>query len=602
MSGPGRRAVLPPAGYRKPSNLSADGLVVHVVGQGGADHGTFDFRDCAGPDSFRRELVAAFAFCASASGTWGSAVTCDGYAQRLRQFLSFAASASPPVTDAAKISPAVWNTWTLPKPRRRQLRVVLLEVASLPADTRARMQTQRIRGGPTTTQESYSLEEFKDIRAAADKAVSAALRRIETNTAVLERWRAGEIAQGCSEWWWGWLLDHLARTGCLPRATVSTTGVGYFSRRVRRMLGDGGGSEALARLYPTYEEMGAAAVLLICHEAWNLSVIKTMQVPEVWPNADSSSASPAIHRVEVDKPRRGPRLRHGSNNLVDVGEGSSGRAIRQVLAFTAQARATLAYLGAPSTSLLLARRSKALEGGRVFADGTAAEEAIKAWSDMVGLAGGDGAVKVGARRLRRSVQVLYGAPRNNSLRTHQDVYLLRDEQVREESGEVVAAGLAEAICHAEAAVRMRVVPEATGSGSYDAEQVAKQTGLADGTAVQVVQGQLDTAVAACTDFEHSPFTPSGPCAVSFLLCFACPNALATGRHLPRIVYLHQALETLRSAVETATWAADWAEHHSRVVDLLHAHTTEAERAGLRAQLTEPDRELIDGMLERRLDP
>jgi len=124
--------------YRKPSNLSVDGLVVHAVGQGGQDHGAYDFRDCPGPDAFTRELVAAFARCASASGTWGSAHTCGNYAQRVRQFLVFAASCQPPVTTLAQITPAVWHTWTLPKPRRRQLRV-LLEVASLPADTRARM-------------------------------------------------------------------------------------------------------------------------------------------------------------------------------------------------------------------------------------------------------------------------------------------------------------------------------------------------------------------------------------------------------------------------------------------------------------------------------
>ena len=74
-----------------------------------------------------------------------------------------------------------------------------------------------------------------------------------------------------------------------------------------------------------------------------------------------------------------------------------------------------------------------------------------------------------------------------------------------------------------------------------------------------------------------------------------------GRHLPRIVYLHQVLEGLRSAVDTATWTADWAEHHGRIADLVSAHTTEAGRAALRAQLTGHDRDLIDRMLDRRLD-
>lgn len=601
MNGTGRRAALPTAAYHKQDNLGADGLVVHAVGQGGQDHGAYDFRDCPGPEAFKRELVAAFARCASASGTWGSAHTCGNYAQRLRQFLAFAASCWPPVTTVAQLTPAVWNTWTLPKPRRRQLRVVLLEIAALPVDTRARMQAQRTRAGRRPSQASYSLREFTQIRAAAGQTVRAAMRRIETSIGLLQRWRAGEIPGDIPDWWWGWVLDHLDRTGELPRSTVSTTGVRYFSKPVRRLLGPGGGPDALARLYPTYEEMGAAAVLLICHEGWNLSVLQTMRVPDQAPNADADTASPVIHRVDTDKPRRGPRRRHGSNNLVDLGEGSPGRAIQQVLALTGQARATLDRLGTPSTSLLLGRRTKALEGGSVFADGAAAEGAISAWSDSAGLVGGDGPLRVRARRLRRSVQVLYGGPRNNSVGTHEDVYLLRDEQVRDESTEVVAAGLAEAVEHAQDRVRMSVVSQATGATAQDAEQVATQTGLTPGTAAQVVAGRLDTAVAACTDFDHSPFTPSGPCAVSFLLCLACPNAVATGRHLPRIVYLHQALEALRCVVDTATWAADWAEHHGRVADLVGAHTTEAERAALRSQVTDQDRELIDRMLDRRLD-
>lgn len=501
----------------------------------------------------------------------------------------------------SQISPAVWNTWTLPKPRRRQLRVVLLEIATLPALTRARMQTQRTRATPKTSQASYSLREFTDIRSAATRTVRCAIRRIEDNTSLLRRWRAGEATEDSPGWWWGWLLDHISRTGELPRNTVSTTGHRYFSKPVRRLLGPGGGAAALARLYPTYEEMGAAAVLLICHEAWNLSVLQAMRLPGQWPNADADAAEPAIHRVDTDKPRRGPRARHGSNNLLDVGEGSAGRALRQVVALTAQARATLEHRGTPSESLLLGRRAKALEGGDVFADGAAAEHAIKAWSDSAALTGDDGPVRVRARMLRRTVQVLYGGPRNNTVRTHEDVYLLRDEQVRDESGQVIADGLADAVEHAQARVRMRLVPQATGTSSHDVEQVAKQIGLTADAATQVVAGQWDTAVAACADFEHSPFTASGPCAVSFLLCFACPNAVATGRHLPRILYLHQALQALRAAVDAATWAADWAAHHARVTELVTTHTTPAERAGLRAQLADRDRELIDRMLDRRLD-
>jgi uncharacterized membrane protein len=93
-----------------------------------------------------------------------------------------------------------------------------------------------------------------------------------------------------------------------------------------------------------------------------------------------------------------------------------------------------------------------------------------------------------------------------------------------------------------------------------------------------------------------------PCAVSFLLCFACRNAVATGRDLPRIAYLHQALESLRSAVTPAVWAADWATHHARIGDFLTTYTTTDARPQLVAAVADSERELIHAMLERRLDP
>ena len=115
-----------------------------------------------------------------------------------------------------------------------------------------------------------------------------------------------------------------------------------------------------------------------------------------------------------------------------------------------------------------------------------------------------------------------------------------------------------------------------------------------------MSGQWDTALASCTDYEHSPFTPAGPCAVSFLLCLACPNAVATARHLPRLVHLHDALEQLRGSVPGSVWDLDWAPHWSRLTDLLDRHTTIDERSNARRQLTDTDRAIIDAVLTRRL--
>ncbi|WP_327723682.1 hypothetical protein [Streptomyces europaeiscabiei] len=115
---------------------------------------------------------------------------------------------------------------------------------------------------------------------------------------------------------------------------------------------------------------------------------------------------------------------------------------------------------------------------------------------------------------------------------------------------------------------MRLVEEIDAEGEVSAELVAKEAGIDVEVARRIVAGRLRTPVASCADFLNSDHSAARmPCTVSFLLCFACRNAVATGRYLPRIAYLHQALESLRSAVTPAVWAADWATH---LKDLFYA--------------------------------
>lgn len=156
--------------------------------------------------------------------------------------------------------------------------------------------------------------------------------------------------------------------------------------------------------------------------------------------------------------------------------------------------------------------------------------------------------------------------------------------------------------HARATVQMRVIAAQEVDGHDDARVIAERAGLPLEVARQVASGNLDTAVGACEDVEHSPLSGGSLCRVSFLLCFACPNALATARHLPRIVYLFQALESLRSVAPAAVWKADWEAHHRRVSDLLDQHTDPRQHPALLARFSGTERDLIDRLLERRLDP
>lgn len=596
MSPTGRRAPLPPSTYRRREIVDATGLVVRPVGQGGEDLGTYDFSMSPGALVLRKELAAAFA--RRARSHWDSAASCYTYAKSVQHFLrKISAYDNPPIASVCDLTPEAWKAWSeLPGStvRVRHLSLLLRELPGLPTAvlTASSKRRQFVAAKP---KKSFTRSEMKRIRDAAAHTVRRTAARISSNLELLARWRSGAIAAGDPDWEWGALLDHLARTGDLPRGRAGDVRQ-WVRAACRERLGGWDVPRAVTQLFPSVVEKGAAAVLLICHEGWNLSVLRKMKVPDQWPNADGAEAEPAIHRLETDKARR-QRLRHSSNNLVDLGEDSSGRAMGQVIAMTGQARRTQALLGNPSDLLLWSR------GARypMFSSGASGLcEAIDAWANQ---AVADLPAGVNSRQLRHTSQVLHGGPRNNTQAVQDDHYLRRDERVIEDSRDVVAAGLLDAVRHARETVKMRMVAPKQVGGQVGAHEIAEQSGLSLHVARQVARGELDTAVGACEDVERSPVTPGGGlCKVSFLLCFACPNSLATPRHLPRIVYLFQSLEALRSTVSPLVWTADWAGHHHRVEDLLGKHTDAGRWPALLGALTDRDKELIDRMLERRLDP
>jgi hypothetical protein len=447
--------------------------------------------------------------------------------------------------------------------------------------------------------QAHTREELRRIRDAAAATVRAGRLRIAANAAVLQRWRAGAIERGDGDWPLGEVLDVLARTGDLPRYPNSADRA--VTAYAERACGFEGNAASLSRLFATPAEVGAAAVLLIVHEAWNLSVLKKMDVPTWWPNADRED--PAVHQVDTDKARRG-RRRYASNTLVDIGEGSSGRALRHVLELTAPARTTLETLGRPTTKLLVGHRGLGgSENLRDHALGAALDGAIRRWQQQVRADGVDLPARVNSQALRHSAQAHHGRARNNTQATHERDYQLQDEDVRAASRGAVELGLAQALASARQTVAMRMVADVDAEGEVSAELVAKEAGIDVEVARRIVADRLRTPVASCADFLNSDHSQAGmPCAVSFLLCFACRNAVATGRDLPRIAYLHQALESLRSAVTSAVWAADWATHHARIGDFLTTYTTTDARPQLVAAVADSERELIHAMLERRLDP
>jgi hypothetical protein len=591
-----RAAALPSGAYARPASLDDTGLLVTVYGESGGVEGTFDFTPMPGSLELRRAFAAAFDRRSGPGGTWRTRASCGGGYNYIRDFLRWAAARNDPPRSPAEITPALWAAWRLAAPtgpgarqRLATVRMLLPGVPGIPADT-LRVVERRLPPAPPSQETGYSYQEYTQIRATAAAAFTTALVRIRSNREHLRRWHSGEFAEGSADWLVGDALDHVVRTGDVPLEKASADGGGRVVRkRYRRVLGGNAPEQTWGRLYLTRAELFAAAVLLVAGEAWNRSVVDRMRVPDHDPAAGDDAD---IHTVEVNKRRRPVRLRYTTNNLLDSGPDSPGRLMSRVVEATETARQTLELQGRPTDRLLVGRCAHPASAGEPFVLGVPALYAARAGGDD----GGIPLVRVSLRRLRRTVQVLIRKePAQNSPDTHASVYMLRGAASRRETTDTIARGLSDALDHARVTVKMRVL---LGGEADRLVELADDPELAGA----VARGDLDTATAACTDFTHSPFTAPGlPCTASFLLCLACPNAVATRRHLPRLAYLRDALDELRAVVDAAVWDQDWREHFLRVSSLLDTHTTPAQRAAARAEAGEADRRLIDRLLRRGLD-
>jgi hypothetical protein len=574
-----------------------------VPGESGGVAGVFDFSALPGPPALLAACAAGFARLAGPDQAWRAAATCDNGFKAIRAFLRYAAALDPPPAAPADITPAIWAGWRLSRPATVHGRQCLLvtrqwlpQVPGIPGAAAAAA-ARRIPAGPAPAEAAYSREEFDLIRAAAGRTFRAALDRIRASCELVARWRDGgferpglreqyvQTRPGTAEYLAGEALDTLLRTGDVP--LLASAGHRAVVARHARALGGAGPLATWGRLFLTLPEAAALAVLLVCDQGWNRSVLDAMTVPDDMPGAGEDGLD--IYRVPILKPRRPASSRHSSANLADAGPGTSGRLIRHAAEATEPARITLARLGQPTSRLLVSRRDQPHGQPGMFCLGAPGAGSVRQWAGTAELSGPGGPVPVSLRRLRRTVQVLIRRePAQNTTQTHEQVYLLRDRATRHEAEEVAAQGLAGAAAHARDVMRMLLDPQA-----------ARLAGTPE-QAQALADGRLDTATGACLDFTNSPSGPPGqPCTASFLDCLACRNAVATRRHLPRLAWLHHALDELRRTVDPAVWAQDWRTHFLRLTALLEDSTTAAERDAAVRALADADRDMITQLLTGR---
>ncbi|WP_405433345.1 hypothetical protein [Streptomyces anulatus] len=161
---------------------------------------------------------------------------------------------------------------------------------------------------------------------------------------------------------------------------------------------------------------------------------------------------------------------------------------------------------------------------------------------------------VDARRTRQLGGHLPSSAKSNTAQVLFTNYLKPDETTREWAEEVLTEALADAEqaawdAHAAALTRRgepTVIPDA------ESRQQLEDAGLDPQTALDLAEGDLDTAWTACEDHDHHPET-GAPCDDSFLACFHCGNCLVTRTHLPKLLALLDALGTMRERMSEDAW-------------------------------------------------
>jgi hypothetical protein len=172
-------------------------------------------------------------------------------------------------------------------------------------------------------------------------------------------------------------------------------------------------------------------------------------------------------------------------------------------------------------------------------------------------------LQLSLNRLKTTVEVrlakslgghLPSARRTNSMDVSFLHYLRGDPHIQHWAGQILTV----AIDDAENSART-FGPRILDAGgqrvlAHDPRAAASALGTTAATLISAAGGQLDTLASACLDIDHSPFSP-GRCAVSFLTCLRCPNALVTERHLPTLLALVEELQAALDHMGVDAWSA-----------------------------------------------
>lgn len=561
-----RKELLPPPGFTGTVGIELDGLSFIASSENGKEHTLISAAKYPGTQRLRQDLLVSLSILNGPRGRWRSVETVRSGLSTVGLFLRWLESEGEKPLSAADLDGPLWKRWVLHlggastvygASQARVMRVILLSTPGV-SDSLLLALARRTGKPSPTLQTSYSREQFTQILRDSRRVVHRAFRRVSANNDTLQRFRAG-TAQDAADECRGRALDELARLGMeISYATCHDLGA-YRESRPRHRL-------AQQELFLDPHEAWACAVLLTAEAGWNLSVIERLVLPD---NSVGAGEDSEVLTVRLDKPRRGAN-RHSTTTVIVESEADTGRALRWIMDATDPARDVLAAVGEPTDQLLVYGRWKGYTASSRFALGVP-KGTVRAASNWASFS------PISLQKLRRTKQVLLDrTPTQNTRRTHEDSYVLKDAAVHDETRPTIEAGLTNALNSATNYVALELIAE-------------------DAADDRIKSGEADTVFCACKDFEHNPRTGS-VCKESFLACLGCSNSIATPRHITRLTVLHSGLEELRSTLPEHEWTARWETPHTRLTSLLATHCTGAELSSALATSTDHDRDMISRLL------
>lgn len=603
-----RIAALPGHNYSRPRRIDVTGLRVSVVGEDGSELGPFDFSQFPPAGDIRASLIAGFVQATGSDGRWRSLASAMSGRSIAGTFLRYLETEHPSVRSIGSVTPEVWWSWrgyieskTDWPGQVNLLRTLLFDTPGLPPLTVQAMRS-RTRMPKTRSYDAYSWSEFTRIKQAYTKAVATAERRISDNTNLLmaywndeEDTDKSQVKTLARTWTRGEILQHLIANGKPPKMLVTYPN----HAKVRALFGLPDSVRVHQLLYPSPGEICALVALFMCERGYNPGVAFNMTVPSL---ASGTSGTP-VYVTHLDKPRRGPEHRYFSNSF----SGDESRLVQRAIRMTQPARYTLAQMGHETDQLFIARASG---GGQTrhasslfITDWREPHYALRTLANEYPIIADDETpLPITFQRLRLTEQVHSQRSRQNSDTVSEEIYRSRDPQTVAKAIPVIIQGQLDAVEHATALMQTRTVSIADLHNHNEApDQLPARLGINGEQTEDLLAGRLDTATTACVDFSHSPFSDeTGPCTASFLMCLACTNAIATPKHLPRLVALRSAFQHISSVVSEDRWRRDFARHLARVEDLLLRLATATEIADVTPFIDETE-QIVDALLRKELD-